>query len=220
MPTATFRVLFVFIVLAHERRRVVHFGVTEHPTPEWTMQQMREAFPWDEAPRYVLRAIYGSDFATMTRNMGMVEVLTATRSPWQNPFAERLVGSIRRECLDHVIVWNERSLRRTLQNYLAYYQRSRTHLALGKDGPAPRAVEPPERCAHVTPMAVATICGRSSCGTQGTDWGTGKRREGRLQRRSGDANEWWSQAWRSFRYFVEEFRARSGSGSVEMPLLF
>jgi putative transposase len=88
------------------------------------MQQMREAFPWDEAPRYVLRdrdAIYGTDFAAMTRDMGMEEVLTAPRSPWQNPFAERLGGSIRRECLDHVIVWNERSLRRTLHNYFASY---------------------------------------------------------------------------------------------------
>src|SRR5215472_14860706 len=86
------------------------------PTQEWTMQQMREAFPWDEAPRYVLRdrdAIYGTDFVAMTGAMGMEEVLTAPRSPWQNPFMERLVGSIRRECLDHVIVWNERSLRRT-----------------------------------------------------------------------------------------------------------
>jgi len=148
VPTATFRVLFVFVVLSHERRRVVHFGVTEHPTEKWTMQQMREAFPWEEAPRYVLRdrdAIYGRDFADTTRDMGMEEVLTAPRSPWQNPFAERLVGSIRRECLDHVIVWNERSLRRTLQRYFAYYQRSRTHLALGKDAPEPRAVEPPEQ---------------------------------------------------------------------------
>jgi transposase InsO family protein len=110
VPTATFRVLFVFVVLSHERRRVVHFGVTEHPTQEWTMQQMREAFPWDQAPRFVLRdrdAIYGRDFAAMTRDMGMEEVLTAPRSPWQNPFVERLVGSIRRECLDHVIVWND-----------------------------------------------------------------------------------------------------------------
>jgi putative transposase len=84
VPTATFRVLFVFVVLSHERRRVVHFGVTEHPTQEWTIQQMREAFPWDEAPRYVLRdrdAIYGREFAAMTRNMGMQEVLTAPRSP-------------------------------------------------------------------------------------------------------------------------------------------
>jgi transposase InsO family protein len=147
VPTATFRVLFVFVVLAHERRRVVHFGVTEHPTEEWTMQQMREAFPWDEAPRYVLHdrdAIYGRDFAAMTRDMGMEEVLTAPRSPWQNPFAERLAGSIRRECLDHIIVWNERSLRRTLHNYFAYYQWSHTHLALGKDAPEPRAVEQPE----------------------------------------------------------------------------
>jgi transposase InsO family protein len=148
VPTATFRVLFVFVVLSHERRRVLHFGVTEHPTEEWTMQQMREAFPWDAAPRYVLRdrdAIYGRDFAAMIRHMGMEEVLTAPRSPWQNPFVERLVGSIRRECLDHVIVWNERSLRRTLHTYLTYYQRSRTHLALGKDAPEHRAVEPPEQ---------------------------------------------------------------------------
>jgi putative transposase len=115
---------------------------------EWTMQQMREAFPWDQAPRFVLRdrdAIYGNDFATMTRDMGMDEVLTAPRSPWQNPFAERLVGSIRPECLDHVIVWNERSLRQTLHSYFAYYQRSRTHLALGKGAPESRAVEPPEQ---------------------------------------------------------------------------
>ena len=148
VPTATFRVLFVFVVLSHERRRVVHFGVTEHPTEEWTMQQMREAFPWAEAPRYVLRdrdAIYGRDFADITRDMGLEEVLTAPRSPWQNPFVERLVGSIRRECLDQVIVWNERSLRRTLQRYFAYYQRSRTHLALAKDTPEPRTVEPPEK---------------------------------------------------------------------------
>jgi putative transposase len=88
VPTAAFRVLFVFVVLSHERRRVVHFGVTEHPTQEWTMQQMREAFPWDQAPRYVLRdrdAIYGRDFTAMTGNIGMEEVLTAPRSPWQNP---------------------------------------------------------------------------------------------------------------------------------------
>jgi len=131
VPTATFRVLFVFVVLWHERRRVVQFG---------------EAFSRDQAPRYVLRdrdAIYGRDFDAMTRDMGKEEVLTAARSPWQNPSAERLVGSIRRKCLDHVIVWNERSLRRTLQSYFAYYQGSRTHLALGKDAPEPRAVEPP-----------------------------------------------------------------------------
>ena len=112
------------------------------------MQQMREAFPWDQAPRFVLRdrdAIYGRDFAALTRAMGMEEVLTAPRSPWQNPYVERLVGSIRRECLDHIIVWNQRSLRRILQSYFAYYERSRTHLALAKDTPEHRAVEQPEQ---------------------------------------------------------------------------
>jgi putative transposase len=139
VPTATFRVLFVFVVLSHARRRVVHFGVTEHPTEEWTVQQIREAFPWNHAPRYVLRdrdAIYGSEFAAITKGMGMEAVVTAPRAPWQNPYVERLVGSIRRECLDHVIVWNRRSLRRTLQCYFAYYEDCRTHLSLEKDSPA------------------------------------------------------------------------------------
>jgi putative transposase len=148
VPTATFRVLFVFVVLSHARRRVLHFQVTEHPSQEWTMQQMREALPWDHGCRYLLRdrdAIYGGDLGAMTKGMGMEEVLTAPRSPWQNPYVERLIGSIRRECLDHIIVWNERSLRRTLQSYFAYYQRSRTHLALAKDAPESRAVEKPER---------------------------------------------------------------------------
>jgi len=97
---------------------VLHFGVTEHPTQEWTIQQMREAFPWEQAPQYVLRdrdAIYGSEFAAATLDMGMEEVLSAPRSPWQNPYVERLIGSIRRECLDHGIVWNRRSLHRILQ---------------------------------------------------------------------------------------------------------
>jgi transposase InsO family protein len=148
VPTATFRILFVFVVLSHHRRRVLHFGVTEHPTQEWTIQQMREAFPWEQAPQYVLRdrdAIYGSEFAATTRDMGMEEVLSAPRSPWQNPYVERLVGSIRRECLDHVIVWNRRSLHRVLQSYFAYYQSARTHLSLAKDAPEPRAVELPEQ---------------------------------------------------------------------------
>jgi transposase InsO family protein len=95
VPTATFRVLFVFVVLSHARRRVLHFQVTEHPSQEWTMQQMREAFPWDQSPRYLLRdrdAIYGGDLVAMTKGMGMEEVLSAPRSPWQNPYAERLIG--------------------------------------------------------------------------------------------------------------------------------
>lgn len=148
VPTATFRILFVFVVLSHARRRVVHFHVTEHPTQEWTMQQIREAFPWDSTRRYLLRdrdAIYGRDFAAITEGMGMEDVVSAPRAPWRNPYVERMVGSIRRECLDHIIVWNRRSLCRTLQSYFAYDQRSRTHLALVKDAPSPRAVEKPEQ---------------------------------------------------------------------------
>ena len=135
VPTATFRVLFVFVVLSHARRRVLHFQVTDHPSQEWTMQQLREAFPWDHGCRYLLRdrdAIYGGDLVAMTKGLGMEEVITAPLSPWQNPYVERLIGSVRRECLDHVIVWNERSLRRTLRSYFAYYQRSRNPFGVGQ----------------------------------------------------------------------------------------
>jgi transposase InsO family protein len=107
VPTVTFRVLYVFVVLAHERRRLLHFNVTSHPSSKWTAQQMVEALPWDSVPRYLLRdrdAIYGESFRVRVRGMGIREVLTAPQSPWQNPYAERLIGSIRRECLDHVIV--------------------------------------------------------------------------------------------------------------------
>ena len=115
VPTATFRVLFVFVVLSHDRRRIVHVNVTAHPTAAWTAQQLREAWPWDTAPRFVIRdrdGIYGLDPRRTIQQMGVDEVLTAPRAPWQNPFVERVIGSLRRECLDHVIVWNERSLRR------------------------------------------------------------------------------------------------------------
>jgi len=144
VPTATFRVLFVFLVLSHDRRRILHWNVTEHPTEEWTVQQLREAFPWDEAPRYLIRdrdAIFGSVVGATIKGMGTQAVVTVPRSPWQNPFVERLIGSIRRECLDHVIVWNESSLRRILQSHFEYYESSRTHLALRKDPPVPRPVE-------------------------------------------------------------------------------
>ena len=138
VPTATFRVLFVFVVLSHDRRRIVHVNVTAHPTAAWTAQQLREAWPWDTAPRFVIRdrdAIYGSDPRRTLQHMGIEDVLTAPRCPWQNPFVERVIGSLRRECLDHVIVWNERALRRHLQRYLAYYHEWRTHLSLDKDAP-------------------------------------------------------------------------------------
>jgi transposase InsO family protein len=143
VPTVRMRVLFVFIVLEHHRRRVLHFGVTEHPTAEWVGQQVVEAFAEREAPRYLIRdrdASYGNEFRRRVQSLGVREVITAPRSPWQNAFAERLIGSIRRECLDHVVVLNERHLRRLLKKYLAYYHGSRTHLALKKDAPEPRAV--------------------------------------------------------------------------------
>ena len=147
VPTATFRVLFVFILLAHERRRIVHFNITEHPTAQWTAQQIVEAFPWDTAPRYLLRdrdAIYSVAFQHRVKNMGIEEVKIAPRSPWQNPYCERLIGSIRRDVLDHVIVLNDRHLKRLLTAYIAYYHRFRTHLSLAMDCPQPRAVQPPE----------------------------------------------------------------------------
>ena len=133
--------------MAHDRRRLLYFNVTAHPTSEWTAQQIAEAFPWDTAPRYLLHdrdAIYGDSFRERLRGLGMKEVLTAPRSPWQNPYAERLVGSIRRECLDHMVIFNEGSLPRILKSYFDYYLRSRTHLALGKDAPESRPIQPPE----------------------------------------------------------------------------
>src|SRR5438067_8799710 len=147
VPTARLRVLFVLVVLAHHRRRVVHFNVTEHPTAHWTAQQIVDAFPDDCAPSYLLRdrdSIYGPAFRQRVRGMGIDELLTAPHCPWRNPLAERLIGSIRRECLNHVLVLSERHLRRILVRYFAYYHRARTHLALDKDAPDVRPVELPE----------------------------------------------------------------------------
>jgi len=148
VPTVTFRVLFVLVVLAHERRRVLHFRVTAHPTAGWTAQQLVEAFPEQVSMRYLLRdrdRIYGEYFRQRVRGIGLKEILTAPRSPWQNAYVERLIGSIRRECLDHVIVLSERHLRRVLQSYFAYYHRTRTHLAIDKDAPEAREVQSPEQ---------------------------------------------------------------------------
>jgi putative transposase len=145
VPTATCRVLFVLVILAHERRRIVHVAVTEHPTAAWTAQQLHEPFPWDDAPRYLVRDRDHafSAWAMTASAMDIHEVLTAARSPWQNAYAERLIGSIRRECLDHVIVGSPRGLRRVLHAYLEYYLKSRTHLSLHKDAPVSRPVSPP-----------------------------------------------------------------------------
>ena len=140
VPTATCRLLFVLVLLAHDRRRVVHVAVTEHPTAAWTEQQFRDAFPWDEVPRYLLR---DRDHAFDGVNtIGIQEVLTAPGSPWQNAYVERFIGSVRRECLDHVIVLTAAGLHRVLNEYVAYYSRTRTHLGLDKDAPRPRPVAP------------------------------------------------------------------------------
>ena len=156
VPTAMFKVLFVFVILAHERRRVVHINVTDTPTAQWTAQQLVEAFPWETAPRYLLRdrdGVYGVEFSSRVKGMGICEVKTAPRSPWQNPYVERLIGTLRRECLDHVVVLNETHLRRLLSQYLIYYHRARTHLSLDKDAPEPRLVERLEQARIVeTPM--------------------------------------------------------------------
>ena len=136
--------LFVFIVFSHDRRRVIHFNVTEHPTAQWTAQQILEAFPFDTAPKYLLHdrdGIYGFDFQRRVATMGIEEVLTAPRSPWQNAYVERIIGSIRRECLDHVIIFNEMHVRRILRSYFSCYHDSRTHLSLDKDSPEPRELE-------------------------------------------------------------------------------
>jgi putative transposase len=147
VPTATFRILFVFVVLLHRRRQVVHFNVTSAPTSAWTAQQLHEAFPEDSAPRYLLRdrdAVYGDTFQRRAEAMGIAEILTAARSPWQNPYAERMIGTIRRDLLDHVSVLGEEHLRCQLHRYLRYYHGARTHLSLAKDAPEPRPVEPPD----------------------------------------------------------------------------
>jgi transposase InsO family protein len=146
VPTATFRLMYAFVVLHHWRRRIVHFGVTPNPTAAWVAQQITEAFPWDTLPRYLIHdrdAVYGALVRGRLRTMGIEEVVTAPRSPWQNPFAERVIGSIRRECLDHVIIFNERHLQRLLSSYVDYYHRSRTHLALDQDAPDGRPVQWP-----------------------------------------------------------------------------
>ena len=145
VPTATFAILFVFIVLRHDRRRILHVGVTAHPSAPWVAQQMREAFPWDTAPQYLIRdrdGTYGTVFRDTVAAMGIADIVIAPRSPWQNAYAERVIGSIRLECLDHVIVFNAWHLRRTLRSYVSYYHKTRTHLSLDKDTPDGRPVEP------------------------------------------------------------------------------
>jgi transposase InsO family protein len=148
VPTATFRVLFVLVMLTHSRRRLVHFNVTEHPTAEWTARQLLEACALEEGPRYLIRdrdQVYGERFSRQAKTLEIRETVIAPRSPWQNAYAERVIGSIRRECLDHVVVISERHLREILSKYVDYYNATRTHLSLGKDSPEPRSVQLPSQ---------------------------------------------------------------------------
>ena len=144
VPTFSFRLLYGLLILRHDRRRILWMGVTAHPTAEWIARQVVEACGWEPVPSYILRdrdQAYGKAFTRRICAMGIRDRPTAPRSPWQNAYAERLIGSIRRECTDHVVVLGEQHLRHILLSYLNYYNALRTHLSLGKDAPAPRAVQ-------------------------------------------------------------------------------
>ena len=144
VPTINFRLLSVLVILRHERRRLISLSVTDHPTAEWIARQITEAFPWDEAPTDLIRdrdARYGHAVRRRLAAMGIRDHPIAPRSPWQNGHAERLIGSIRRECLDHIVILGESHLRRVLKAYAAYYNHVRPHLALAKDAPMLRPVQ-------------------------------------------------------------------------------
>jgi transposase InsO family protein len=152
VATVRFEILYVLVILAHDRRRVRHFNITAHPTAAWTAQQVVEAFPWETAPRYLLRdrdGVYGAAFRQRVRGLGIEEVLSAPRSPWQSPYVERLIGSIRRECLDNVVVLHERHLHRLLTAYFVHYHRWRCHQALDMDCPEPRPIHSREQGAVI-----------------------------------------------------------------------
>ena len=144
IPTTSFKILFVLVILSNDRRRILHFNVTGHPTAAWTAQQLVEACGVNEEPKYLLRdrdAIYGKPFSERAHTLSIKEVLTAYRSPWQNPYAERVIDSIRWECLDHVIVLGPRHLKRILNRHVDYYNGVRAHVSLYKDSPIRRAVQ-------------------------------------------------------------------------------
>jgi putative transposase len=147
VPTLRFHVLYVFLVLSPTRRQVLHFNVTEAPSARWTAQQLREAFPFTSPPKYLLRdrdSIYGLEFQHQAQVLELEELRIAPRAPWQSPYVERLIGSVRRECLDHIIVLSRSHLHQLLKKYFAYYHDWRTHLGLDEDAPQGRRVELPQ----------------------------------------------------------------------------
>ncbi|MCP3462919.1 integrase core domain-containing protein [Bradyrhizobium sp. CCGUVB23] len=144
VPTVSFRLLSGLLIIGHGRRHILWFGVTAHPTAEWLANQLTEACGWEQIPRYLIRdrdRAYGEIIVRRVRSIGIRDRPTSFRSPWQNAYAERLIGSIRRECIDHVVVFGERHLRHVLLSYKDYYNATRTHLSLNKDAPVPRGVE-------------------------------------------------------------------------------
>ena len=154
VPTLSFRLLYGLLILSHGRRQILWLGVTTHPTAEWMARQLIEACGWEGPPRYIVRDrdwVYGEVFTRRLRAMGIRDRPTAPRSSWQNGHTERLIGSIRRECLDHVVVFGERHLRHLLLSYMAYYNGARTHLSLTKDAPIPRPVQAEGRI-YATPI--------------------------------------------------------------------
>jgi transposase InsO family protein len=156
VPTVSFGLLWVFVVLHHERRRVVHFAVTEHPEASWIIQQLREAFPFDTAPRYAILdrdGKYGCSVPEALRSMGVKPVRPAPRAPWQNPYVERFGGTLRRELLDKIIVFNPTQLHRVITQFVSYYHEDRCHLGLEKDTPELRVVTPqPSASARVVAL--------------------------------------------------------------------
>jgi hypothetical protein len=144
VPTISFRLLYGLLIMGHGRRQILWFGVTAHPTSEWIANQITEACGWEQAPQHLIRdrdGAYGEVFIRRLRSTGIRDRPTSPRSPWQNGYAERLIGSIRRECVDHIIVLGERHLRHVLLSYMQYYNEVRTHLSLNKDAPVSRAVD-------------------------------------------------------------------------------
>jgi transposase InsO family protein len=161
VPTIAFEQLFAFLVLGHKRRQLLWFAVTRNPTAEWLARQITEAFPWDTAPRYLIRdndRAFGAAFRARVRAMGIRDRPTSFRSPRQNGLVERLIGSARHECTDHVIVFNEDHLRRILSKYVSYYNEVRTHLSLGKDAPCTRPIVRRHHCAADPWRTTPSIC--------------------------------------------------------------
>jgi len=161
IPTATFRVLYVLFVIRHSTREILHFNVTANPNEQWVCQQMREAFPWDTAPEYLLfdrDAKFGDRVVRTVKNMGVEPVRTAYRCPWQNPIAERMVGNFRRDIFDHAIVLGEDHVRRLLRSYTGYYHEDRTHCGLAKQTPLGRKVTPPPS-GHAEVVALPRVGG-------------------------------------------------------------